>query len=211
MRWPALARLRRPWFAGGTITVASVQADRHSLAAGVGAFEDGTPNYASIPAVEFGLDLLESAGLDLIRERTRALTGWMIDNLLEMRHGTGNPLVRLYGPRSMRTRGGTVTVNFYDRNGRFIDHQIVERRAAERRISLRSGCFCNPGAGELALGLSRDELVTCFRDAGDRMEYNEFRRCVDGKSSGAVRVSVGLASNFADAHAFLDFTRELLE
>ncbi|HYT34087.1 MAG TPA: aminotransferase class V-fold PLP-dependent enzyme, partial [Ktedonobacteraceae bacterium] len=37
-RREALARLRRPWFAGGTITVASVQGDRYYLAEGEAAF-----------------------------------------------------------------------------------------------------------------------------------------------------------------------------
>ena len=44
-RHSALRRLRRPWFAGGTITVASVQADRHYLAPGGTGFEDGTANF----------------------------------------------------------------------------------------------------------------------------------------------------------------------
>ena len=64
-RKPALAKLHRPWFAGGTINVASVQADRFVLAAGSAAFEDGTLDFANIPAVELGLDLLESIGIDL--------------------------------------------------------------------------------------------------------------------------------------------------
>jgi selenocysteine lyase/cysteine desulfurase len=210
-RWPALRKLHRPWFAGGTITVASVQADRYSLAAGSAAFEDGTLNYLGIPAVEIGLDFLDTVGLDVIHERVRCLAGWMIDQLLGMRHANGRPLVRLYGPRSMKARGGTVTVNLYDARGEFIDHRLVEERAARRMISLRTGCFCNPGAGEMALGLSRDELVACFREAGEHMEYEDFRRCVDGKSSGAVRVSVGIATNFADVHAFLEFVREFLQ
>jgi selenocysteine lyase/cysteine desulfurase len=54
-RHEALARLHRPWFAGGTINVASVQADRFVLAQGAAAFEDGTIDFASIPAVELGL------------------------------------------------------------------------------------------------------------------------------------------------------------
>ena len=44
-RKTALAKLRRPWFSGGTITVASVQGDKHYLADGESAFEDGTLDY----------------------------------------------------------------------------------------------------------------------------------------------------------------------
>src|SRR5262245_41408983 len=57
-RRAALAKLRRPWFAGGTITVASVQGDKFYLAEGESGFEDGTPNYLSVPAVAFGLEYI---------------------------------------------------------------------------------------------------------------------------------------------------------
>jgi hypothetical protein len=43
------------------------------------------------------------------------------------------------------------------------------------------------------------------------MTYDGFRRCVAPKSSGAVRISLGLASNFADAHAFVRFAGTFLE
>ena len=50
-RRSALARLTRPWFAGGTLEYASVQNDRHLLRpAADGAFEDGTPAFLSIAA-----------------------------------------------------------------------------------------------------------------------------------------------------------------
>ncbi len=209
-RWPALRKLHRPWFAGGTIEVASVQADRHYLADGAAAFEDGTLDYANIPAVELGLDFLESVGLDLIQKRIRLLTGYLIERLLELRHPNGRSLIRLYGPASPDGRGGTVTVNFFDADGRVMDHEVIERQAAERRISLRTGCFCNPGAGEMALGLSRQELVTCFSRADTEMTYQEFRHCIDGKSTGAVRVSIGWVTDFRDVREFLDFAGGLL-
>jgi selenocysteine lyase/cysteine desulfurase len=213
-RRSALAKLHRPWFAGGTITVASVQADIHTLAEGEAAFEDGTLNYAILPAVEYGLDLLETLGLECIHERVRCLTGWLLAELGALRHGNGAPVVRIYGPVTTEHRGATVTLNFHDAGGQFIDHPIVERRAGEFRISLRTGCFCNPGAGELALGLSKGELFHCMREVGDsvaRITYDDFRRCIDDKSTGAVRVSFGWASTFADAEAFLTFARELRE
>ncbi|HSM49935.1 MAG TPA: aminotransferase class V-fold PLP-dependent enzyme, partial [Thermoanaerobaculia bacterium] len=207
-RRDALARLHRPWFAGGTITVASVQADDFSLAEGAAAFEEGTLNYAILPAVAYGLELLAEVGPGVVHERVRCLTGWLLGELVALRHASGEPVVRIYGPATTERRGGTVTMNFYDPRGHFIDHALIEAEASRRRISLRTGCFCNPGAGELALGLSKGEIVSCFqRSAGHAMTYEEFRRCIDGKSTGAVRVSFGLASSFADAEAFLEFAR----
>jgi molybdenum cofactor sulfurtransferase len=207
----ALGKLRRPWFAGGTITVASVGADKYYLASGSPAFEDGTVNFLNLPALELGFDLLEGVGIGVIHERVHALSGWLIDNLVAMRHANGRPMVRIYGPVSQEARGGTITLNFHDADGHFVDHQLIERGASARNMSIRGGCFCNPGAGEIALGLSAGEITQCFARSHDRMTYNEFRRCIDNKSSGAVRVSLGLASNYADVAAFLDFARTFLQ
>jgi selenocysteine lyase/cysteine desulfurase len=210
-RRAALERLHRPWFSGGTISVASVGADRYFLEPGAAAFEDGTPDYLNLPAVEIGLDLLDGIGLDIIHQRVSCLTGWLLDQLIAFRHRSGQPLVTVYGPRGVERRGGTVAMNFRDGAGRFVDHSIIEERAAGRGISLRTGCFCNPGAGELALGISADEITRCFSRAEHHMTRDEFRRCIDGRSSGAVRVSLGLASTFADVHAFVRFAETFVE
>ena len=52
VRKTALRKLRRPWYAGGTITFSSVVANDHYLTPGPAGFEDGTVNYLSLPAVE---------------------------------------------------------------------------------------------------------------------------------------------------------------
>jgi selenocysteine lyase/cysteine desulfurase len=212
-RKPALEKLNRPWFAGGTITVASVQGGKYYLADGAPAFEDGTLDYLGIPAVEIGLKHIESIGYDVINERVKTLTGWLLDNLTRMKHSTGRPLVRVFGPtQSTDDRGGAVTVNFYDKHGQAFDHRFIESEANKVNISLRTGCFCNPGAGEVALGISRVELDVCFTrpDHKDVMSIDEFRKCIDGKSSGAVRISVGMVTNFNDVQALLSFARGLL-
>jgi len=211
-RKEALAKLHRPWFAGGTITVASVQGDKYYLADGAPAFEDGTLDYLNIPAVEIGLRHIESIGYDVIHERVRCLTGWLLDGLTQMKHSTGEPLVRIYGPTSVEGRGGAVTVNFFDKYGNPLDHRYVESDANRVSISLRTGCFCNPGAGEVALGISRMELAACFAQPThrQRLSLDDFRVCIDGKSSGAVRISVGMVTNFNDVQAFLTFARGLL-
>jgi selenocysteine lyase/cysteine desulfurase len=211
-RKSALAKLHRPWFAGGTITVASVQGDKYYFAEGHQAFEDGTVDYLNIPAVEIGLRHLESIGYPLIHERVRCLTGWLLDNLTRMKHSSGVPLVRAYGPTTTEQRGGAVSVNFIDQKGQAIDHRLIEDEAGKVNISLRTGCFCNPGAGEIALGISRVELDVCFTQPGheSRLSLDDFRDCIDGKNSGAVRISLGLVTNFNDVQAFLSFAKGLL-
>ncbi len=165
-----------------------------------------------MPAVELGLELIESVGIDVVHERVRCLTGWLLRRLGELRHGNGARLVKIYGPRTTEARGGTVAMNFLDPVGGVIDHERIERSAGERRISLRAGCFCNPGAGESALGLSKGELEGCFSHAGSDLTYEEFRGCIDpSKGSGAVRVSLGMVSNLADVETFIDFARSFLD
>jgi selenocysteine lyase/cysteine desulfurase len=208
-RRTALARLRRPWFAGGTITVASVQGDRYYLAPGEAAFEEGTPNYLSMPAVEVGLRHLRSIGVDVIHERVRFLADWLLAGLADLRHPGGTPVVHLYGPRTIDRRGATIALNFRDPTGRHLDHRRVEQLAIDAGISLRTGCFCNPGAGETALEISKPELLACFAQPTDRFTLDDFRRCIDGKDSGAVRISLGIASNFDDVHRFLRFAESL--
>ncbi|MCL4507073.1 MAG: aminotransferase class V-fold PLP-dependent enzyme [Chloroflexi bacterium] len=205
-RKQALAKLRRPWFAGGTITVASVQGDRFYFQEGSEAFEDGTINYLALPAVDIGLRFIQNVGIERIHTRVKCLTGWLLDELTSLRHGTGAPVVHIYGPIQAVARGGTVTLNFYDPQGRFIDHRLVEQFANQRKISLRTGCFCNPGGGELALGISAEELTSCFIHK-NRLTLDEFRRCIDDKSTGAVRVSLGIVSTFADVYRFIEFAR----
>lgn len=211
-RRKTLRKLHRPWFAGGTITVASVQGDKFYLAEGHTAYEDGTTDFLNIPAVEIGLKHIQSIGIESIQKRVNCLTGWLLENLVTLRHESGLPLVRLYGPATTVSRGGAVTVNFFDALGKAIDHRKIEELANRENISLRTGCFCNPGAGELALGISRVELDVCFHGPGheERLSIDDFRLCIDGKSSGAVRISVGMVTNFNDIEIFLRFARSLL-
>ena len=201
-RRDALGWLRRPWFAGGTIAYASVGEPRHDLHEGAEAFEDGTLNYLALPAVEAGLRRLAGGRQAAIDARVMALTGWTLGQLVALRHGNGRPLVQVYGPLDTDERGGAIALNLHGADGALIDHREVERRANGERISLRTGCFCNPGAGEAALGISGDELASCF-SAHDRMTIDTFRGCLSDKGSGAVRVSFGHASTFADAFALV--------
>jgi selenocysteine lyase/cysteine desulfurase len=210
VRKAAARKLRRPWYAGGTITFSSVVAFDHYLTPGPAGFEDGTVNYLSLPAVEIGLKFIESIGIDLIHTRVICLTGWLIGQLLSLRHSNGNPVIRLYGPPNTHMRGATIQVNFFDRDDHLIDCNAVERLANEERISLRAGCHCNPGAREVALGFTKEELVACFRDK-DRLTFEQFLHVIDGKTTGALRASIGLATNFADVFKYVQFAETFID
>lgn len=211
VRNEALGILRRPWFAGGTVNFATVQGRAHILSPGEAGFEDGTLNYLGIPAVEIGLRHLERIGIDIVHTRVEALAGWLLERLLDLRHANGRHMVRIYGPATMKARGATLTMNFYDPDGHLVDYRRVEELATEHRISLRTGCFCNPGAGEAAEGLTEADMQAAM-SAGPDMNLTKFVQMMQsrgGKAAGAIRVSFGLASNIHDAARFLAFAEEL--
>jgi selenocysteine lyase/cysteine desulfurase len=207
-RHDALARLRRPWFAGGTIMGVSVDGGWHQMLAGGAGFEDGTVNFLSIPDVTVGLDWISGVGIDLIHQRVGMLTSWLLDCLGRMRHSSGAPMVRVYGPPTGIARGGTVALNFLDPDGQVIDERAVSRDSSAAGISLRTGCFCNPGTGEAAFGLTRRDLRAAWRALSRGRAVgtmDQYLSLVGLPTGGAIRVSLGVASTLDDVDAFLDF------
>ena len=202
-RRDSLAKLERPWFSGGTIVAAFVQRAYYQSAPGAAHFEDGTVNYLSLPAVEIGLHFLDRIGIETIHDRVTALGAWLLDGLGSLCHSDGSPAATIYGPRSWQQRGATIAFNFLHPSGAVVDERYVDRVAREHNVSLRTGCFCNPGAGEVAFTISRETLVG--GEFGDGMVLDDYVRAIGMPSGGAVRASLGLASNFDDVHRFMRF------
>ena len=198
-RRDALARLRRPWFAGGTVDFASVQNDMYQLRSGPEAFEDGSPDFLGLCALVPGLEFMERLGMDRLSEHVRLLAGDLLETLNGLRHPNGNPMVEVYGPRTMDRRGGTVAFNVLDAAGQPVSYDQVEDRARGAGVSVRGGCFCNPGAGERAFSLPADEAARCFQATARGFTLERFAQCMGpGIAVGAVRASVGMASNADD-------------
>ena len=121
-------------------------------------------------------------------------------------------MARIYGPRTTDRRGGNDRLQL-PRPGRDARSIATRRRSWLNRrlgISLRTGCFCNPGAGEVALGLTQERLASCFREK-ERMTYEQFLEVSDGAKTGALRVSVGLATTFGDAYQFIQVARTFID
>ncbi|NJD20344.1 MAG: aminotransferase class V-fold PLP-dependent enzyme [Gemmatimonadetes bacterium] len=211
-RREALARLERPWFAGGTVEFVSVQRPAHRLRMPAEAFEDGTLNFLGIAALPAGLEFLHAVGMEGIQERVGELTGRLLDLLADLRHDNGSPACEIYGPATREMRGGTVSFNLLDRSGRAVPYAEVERAASARNISLRGGCFCNPGAAEVAFRLPVEEAAHCFQ-AMPRGEFtlSGFASCLgENVPVGALRASLGVASNERDLERLGDFLRDFV-
>jgi molybdenum cofactor sulfurtransferase len=213
MRKDRFAAMRRPWFAGGTITIASVQGDGHFLHSDEAAFEDGTIDYLNLPAVEVGLRQINSVGIDTIHRRVMCLTEWLLSALASLRHSNGRQVVTILGPTDTEARGGTVTFVVEDRDGRPIDDRRIEELANRENISLRTGCFCNPGAGEIAHGLSAEHMTKWFRESQpvSFLELREQLLAEHDRLVAAVRVSTGVASDFSDVYRFMCFLQGFVD
>jgi molybdenum cofactor sulfurtransferase len=213
MRRDRFAALKRPWFAGGTITIASVQGDGHYLHDDEAAFEDGTVDYLNLPAVTTGLRHIQLLGIESIHRRVIQLTSWLLDALNGLRHSNGCPVVQIHGPTDTVERGATVTFVMNDRDGRPIDDRRVEELANKVNISLRTGCFCNPGAGEIAHHLSAREMTKWF-ERDEAMSFLELRDRLLAEHDllvAAIRISVGVATNFADVFRFMCFMQGFVD
>ena len=81
-RKKALKKMDRPWFAGGTISITSVQGEGwHYLLEDEAGYEDGTINFLNLPAIEIGLRHITKYGIDTIHERVSCLTSWLLDEM----------------------------------------------------------------------------------------------------------------------------------
>ena len=172
-------------------------ADRHER------FEDGTVNYLDIPAISNGLRFMEEIGMERLSARVASLCGKLKSRLEDLRHANGAPLVHLFGPARTEQRGGVLLMNLLDAQGRVIPFETVEKEANERLISLRTGCFCNPGIDEINNCLSTQELAQYFahRASGDFHDMIKYL----GKMRGSVRVSLGMATTERDLDRFVEF------
>jgi molybdenum cofactor sulfurtransferase len=200
-------KLKKPWFAGGNITLSAVNYPSYFLKPDHEKFENGTVNYLNIPAITYGLDFITAIGIDTINSRIKDLSSLLFSNLTVLGHDNGVPLIKLYGPADTENRGGTFSMNFLDVNGQPYSTDYIEKMANAEMISLRTGCFCNPGIDELNHSISAEQLNQYFtsRDQGDYDDMMNFL----GKMRGAVRVSIGLPTTAADIGKFIRFVKTL--
>ncbi|MBC8506009.1 MAG: aminotransferase class V-fold PLP-dependent enzyme [Anaerolineales bacterium] len=213
-RKSTLKKLQRPWFAGGTISITSVQGEGwHYLLENEAGFEDGTINFLNLPAVEIGLRYLSKIGIETIHERVECLIAWLLDQMTAIRHSNGTPLVQIYGPTDTKARGGTIAFNLNDPEGVRLDYRKIEALANLENISLRTGCFCNPGTGEIAHDLIREEMSQAFNHA-EPMSFDSFydwARTEHNLYPSAIRISAGIATNFADIYHFINFISKFVD
>lgn len=85
-----------------------------------------------------------------------------------------------------------------------IPNSFIEYAATASKISLRTGCMCNPGGAAAILGISGD-----MRKLYEGVTLKDFERLV-GRELGVVRISLGLVSNFLDVWRVLRFVEDTI-
>ena len=166
-------------------------------------------NFLGLPAVEIGLRYLERIGIDAIHAHVQSLAERLLEVLAQLRHANGAPAAVVYGPEGVVGRGATIAFNFLLPDGRIVDERYVDFVARRHAISLRTGCFCNPGAGEIAFTISSETLLG--GDFTDAMSLDDYVAAIGLPSGGAVRASLGLASNGRDVARFARFAAEFVD
>jgi molybdenum cofactor sulfurtransferase len=197
----ALRELHRPWFCGGTVRFVSATSEVCKPYVTGRGFEDGTLNFLDIAAVPAGLDWLEKVGVDAIRRHALGLTEVLLREGAALTHSDGAPLMRVYGPADTDRRGASIAINVLDADGQVVFFKEVENRARAEGISIRTGYFCNPGAAEYAFDHPARDVSACTED--DDFDIHRYSACLQSRPVGAIRVSLGVASNEADVRAFL--------
>lgn len=70
---------------------------------------------------------------------------------------------------------------------------------------LRSGCFCNPGAAEVAFRKDAGVLAHCLDEIKDGLTLTRLQQGTGPDVPvGAVRASIGMANNLDDIHRTAD-------
>ena len=200
-------KLHKRWFAGGTVTLASVLSPHHYLANNHERYENGTINYLDIPALKIGLEFIEKIGINRINERVQSLAYYAYQKLRHLNHSNGYPQLKIFGPADREESGGTIVMSFCNPDGSLIPFETIEALANGKYISLRSGCFCNPGIDEVNNALSSLELSDYFSHH-EQGNYHDMVKYLH-KMRGATRISFGIATIKEDIDQYLDFVKSL--
>nr|XP_043619000.1 molybdenum cofactor sulfurase isoform X2 [Erigeron canadensis] len=207
VRNDAAKLLRKTYFSGGTVAASIADIDFVKRREGIEeSFEDGTLSFLNIASIRHGLDILNTLTTFSISRHTSSLARYTRNMLLALRHADGEEVCKIYGMDYLKVScsglGPVVSFNLKRPDGSWVGHREVEKLASLSGIQLRTGCFCNPGACSKYLGLSHLDLLSNI-EAG-HVCWDDYD-ILQGKPTGAVRVSFGYMSTFEDAWKFVNF------
>lgn len=204
----------RSYFGGGTVDLVTTGTENwHSLKSGSphNFLEDGTLPTHSILALKAAITghvkLYKS--IRHVSMHTSRLADELYRGLQLLEHGNGTKLCVMHHSQETdfldsARQGPVICFNMKESNGSWFSNHEVEKLALIHDIHLRSGGLCNPGGIASALQLNPWEIRENF-SAGVRCGSEN--DVVNGKPTGAIRVSFGAMSILKDVHGFLEFLK----
>ncbi|CAF0712368.1 unnamed protein product [Brachionus calyciflorus] len=173
-------------------------------------FEDGTISYLQIVGLSLAIDkfnkLTFKIGISLIEKYVLDLTDYTLEKLNKLEHFNGQNLVEIYRKENVDFKyGPIVAFNLKNSKGKYIGYNLVNSLAQENRIHLRTGCFCNIGACQMFLN-NAEKFFENFEQHGHKC--GDHIDLIDGKPTGAIRISFGYASIKQDIDYFINFLIE---
>ncbi|KAK1776578.1 pyridoxal phosphate-dependent transferase [Copromyces sp. CBS 386.78] len=185
--------------------------------------EDGTLPFHSILALGEAIDVHRELfrSMENISVYTSSLVRRLYQGMKGMRYDNGQPLCKVYhsGDEDLwengkgdevygdsRVQGATVAFNVFREDGTYESYAIVEKKANDRGIYVRSGGVCNPGGVFTALQYEPWQLNRA-KSAGHHCGSNGLS-VINELPTGIVRASLGAMSTTQDVDIFLAFLRE---
>ncbi|XP_020269187.1 molybdenum cofactor sulfurase isoform X2 [Asparagus officinalis] len=208
VRTEAARILNKKYFSGGTVSASIADVDlvnrRESIEQ---LLEDGTLPFLSIASIRHGFKIIDSLTISSIARHTASLATYVRNAIVSLKHENGSDLCTLYGSNMTKVLppdlGPTIAFNLKRDDGSWFGYREVEKLASLSGFwDPVAGCFCNPGACAKNLGLSHSELLSNIEAGHVCWDDNDI---LNGKPTGAVRVSFGYMSTFEDAEKFLKF------
>ncbi|KAA8893702.1 pyridoxal phosphate-dependent transferase [Sphaerosporella brunnea] len=203
---------RRKYFGGGTVDaltigskfVARKQEVPHDF------LEDGTIPFHSIVALGAMMTAHERlyGSPATTSKHALSLAKLARDMLSSLKHGNGRSVCKLYGGQDYSdptTQGPTVAFNMQKADGSWVGYAEVEKLATVKNIHIRVGGMCNPGGMDAHVGLKPWEIEQNYAAGHVCSDDHDI---MNGKPTGAIRISMGAMSTVDDVLTFVKFVED---
>lgn len=208
------------YFGGGSVDAVLPKqqfAIRRSEPTLLASLNNGTCHFRGIVSLLAGFQEIDRVGgMAAIQQHTCTLTMELVRRFRAMRHRNGRAVVEIYGDWKKHNLvdmstlpGPIVAFNILREDGTYVGCNEVSKLATLHHppIQLRTGCFCNPGACQLALNKSDDDVVRNYEESGH--VCGDHIDIVDEKPTGAIRASFGKDSIWEDADTLISFLSKM--
>ncbi|KAL6919361.1 hypothetical protein FSST1_003387 [Fusarium sambucinum] len=172
--------------------------------------EDGTLPFHSILALGIAIDthLRLYGSMDIISRHCCYLARSLYEQLADLKHRNGLPVIELYADDSVRhgdpsAQGPTFAFNIMREDSSYVPWTEVEILANKAGVYIRAGGVCCPGGVAQALNYEEWEWDRIF-SSGHACGSTEMA-VVHNKPTGIVRASLGAMTTKRDIEAFVSF------